>query len=343
MQNLEKLTIVIPTYNRPEFVLRNMRYWSGKGCTVIVMDGSLTPIAESQLNGLAVNIQYVHSPVGLTERLLQACDMIQTPYASMLSDDDFFSEQGISEAIDELNENTSYACVNGNCASFLWKASEQQISTRMHYAEQAQFEMLQEQSRDRLLTHFRHYTPVSCYGVHRTAGFKLAMRAAAHKNSCIYSAELAFELVTAWLGKTKTIPHCYWLRSMENEPVNVPGSPRSFRFHHWYTDPKYVKEVESWYVHISAVLGFRPGPERVNFYRTLRQSCENFMDFCREYFAGQNRAERENPGCWQNTAENWQVRGVKVSSDIVEFLDQVKQFHMQSDHHSLPSVILESV
>lgn len=326
---LSQLTIVIPSYGRPDYLLRNMQYWSGKPSCVLVMDGSPNGLSEKEVSKFGSNITYIHRVVSLTERLSLACDLISTPYATMLSDDDFFSAVGLELAIAELQRDSELACCGGNCASFLWKPESQNVSTRTHYPEQSHFAIDFDDVSKRTIQHFRHYTPAAVYAVHRTPGFRLAMQAANHSNSCIYAAELAFEFVTAYLGKMKTINNCYWLRSLENEPVNVQGSPRSFRFHHWYQDPQYRTEVESWLVHVSRLLEPTPGLARLEVRSLLQAASDNFLHFCTEYFAGKNRADKGTPGPWVNTTAILATRDIDVSDDIEAFLELVANFHQE--------------
>lgn len=329
MSLLNKLTIVIPTYGRPAYILRNMQYWSGKACRIIVMDGSPKGLSSEVLTGLAQNVSYFHRATSLNERLLEACTLISTPYSAMLCDDDFFSAQGLELAIAELEADVELVCCGGNCASFCWKPNEQKVSTRTHYPEQSHFLLNANDPAQRTIQHFRHYTPAAVYAVHRTYGFKLAMKAASHINKCIYSAELAFEFVAAFLGKMKTINTCYWLRSLENEPVNVAGSPRAFRFHHWLQDPAFKLEVESWYSHVSSVLEPTPGIAQTNIAQMLQSASQSFLAFSEEYFAGQNRADKGVPGSWLSTSAIFASRDIRVSDEILELIERVTNFHQQ--------------
>src|SRR5574337_94950 len=90
MSLLSKLTLVIPTYNRQRYVLRNMRYWSGSTVTVHVLDGSERPIPAEEMVGLAATINYHHLPISWLNRLGKVANLVQTEYAALLGDDEFF-------------------------------------------------------------------------------------------------------------------------------------------------------------------------------------------------------------------------------------------------------------
>ena len=101
--SLAKLTLVVPTYNRHSYALRNMFYWSGRSVTVHVLDGSPTPISLPELSGLAQNIHYHHLPVSIFDRLRIATELISTDYCALMGDDEFFIPSALESCIAELD------------------------------------------------------------------------------------------------------------------------------------------------------------------------------------------------------------------------------------------------
>src|SRR3989344_4065841 len=101
MSLLSKLTLVIPTYNRQRYVLRNMRYWSGSMVAVHVLDGSEQPILAEEMVGLAANVNYHYLPIPILERLQRAVDLVQTEYVALLGDDEFFVPNALQACISE--------------------------------------------------------------------------------------------------------------------------------------------------------------------------------------------------------------------------------------------------
>ncbi len=79
MDGLEKLTIVIPTYGRHDFVRRQIGYWSSSPVTVHIMDGSQDPIESKILEKLSPNIKYRHSNDDFFSRMRAATELINTP------------------------------------------------------------------------------------------------------------------------------------------------------------------------------------------------------------------------------------------------------------------------
>ena len=60
---LSKLTIVIPSYGRQAFLLRQAVYWGYSRANIIIVDGSPDPLSDKMRNLLAglPNILYLHS------------------------------------------------------------------------------------------------------------------------------------------------------------------------------------------------------------------------------------------------------------------------------------------
>ena len=77
---LKKMTIVMPTYERLEFAIRNMNYWSGKQVQLLVLDGSKQKISDKELEKFSDNIKYYHLPISMAERLKFAKNLIFTEY-----------------------------------------------------------------------------------------------------------------------------------------------------------------------------------------------------------------------------------------------------------------------
>ena len=57
---LKDLSIVIPTYNRQQYALRNIHYWSNRGPEIHVLDGSALPVRDELLSSVGPNIHYHH-------------------------------------------------------------------------------------------------------------------------------------------------------------------------------------------------------------------------------------------------------------------------------------------
>lgn len=329
MSLLKKLTLIIPTFGRPRFIVRAMNYWADKDVQLIVLDGGPESLPADFIKNLNPNIRYVHNPVSIQQRLADATSLLCTEYVGFLSDDDLFAESGLAEAVAELDLKPELACCNGICVSFNWHSSEAKVTTRLHYPEQIQLDLTQPSVELRVTQHFRNYTPASIYAVHRKSSFILAMRAAAHFNSCIYSSEIAFEFVTAYLGGMKTLNVCYWLRSMENQPVQTAGSNRALRFHQWLTEAEYQRELNDWYQYVSTTLTSSV-EEQARIVQLLQTACNNYLLFVEEYFAQTHRGDRGVPALWNETRSFLELKGIRTLPEMKSMVQFIEDFHLSN-------------
>ena len=124
---LSELTIVIPTYNRPLELERAIEYWRDLPVTVHILDGSPTQLFNpGQVVSSDAKIFYHWVPSVLDEkfmenyarRLIKGMSLIETKYASLLADDDYFTISGLLSALKVLNLEKRIDAVIGRCAMF---------------------------------------------------------------------------------------------------------------------------------------------------------------------------------------------------------------------------------
>lgn len=134
---LNKVTLVVPTYNRPGFVHRMLSYYSGaEGLEIAIGDGSAPEILDENRQTIAsfsnsgLNILHytpempdfvkagLEAPWGFAERVTNAGRMSNRPYVFVIADDDFVSPGFLGEAAAFLDANADYSAVTGYIASF---------------------------------------------------------------------------------------------------------------------------------------------------------------------------------------------------------------------------------
>ena len=76
---LKDLSIVIPTYNRQQYALRNIHYWSNRGPEIHVLDGSAVPVRDELLSSVGPNIHYHHWPISMIGRISKVREVLTTP------------------------------------------------------------------------------------------------------------------------------------------------------------------------------------------------------------------------------------------------------------------------
>ena len=99
-EELNKLSIVIPTFDRQKYALRSMKYWSDNGIPKVhVLDGSKEPIEQKYLEDLGENLFYYHWPMSMSQRLINIGEYLTTPFTTLMADDEFLLPSGLEMAI----------------------------------------------------------------------------------------------------------------------------------------------------------------------------------------------------------------------------------------------------
>ena len=112
----KKLTLICPSYNRHIFLKRTINYWSKTNYRVIIADGSANPIENTYLK--YDNVSYYHIKEGLVERILFLLTKINTPYACLLGDDEFYIPSSLNKCIEFLDKNKEYGSAIGRAIGF---------------------------------------------------------------------------------------------------------------------------------------------------------------------------------------------------------------------------------
>lgn len=263
---LGNLTLVVPTYERPAFALRNLRYWSGRGPKLLMVDGSLLALPKDALDGLSDNILYLHSPTVGADRLKRAADLIDTKYAALLADDEFFIPSSLEASIFELeNDPTLVACM-GRAMRF--KTSPPGfVQGSPIYPKLAEHRLDSSVPRERAIAHMRNYVPATIYSVVRTEIWRAAHESFLRHEFPVYAiAEIQFELSVSLLGKSKILPRLHWLRSQEVERVTTGDdvSLKSItRVHTWWQSSNNLEEkLEFLKIMSSSIAAASRRPER---------------------------------------------------------------------------------
>ncbi|MCB1180118.1 MAG: TIGR00180 family glycosyltransferase, partial [Leptospiraceae bacterium] len=238
------LSIVIPTYNRQNYVLRNMKFWSNKNVLVYVLDGSADSIEKNKLEGLGENINYFHLPITFPERVKKSLELVKTKYTVFMGDDEFYFPSGLKQCIDELEKNEDLVACSGRCLGFQYK--NKILSSWFMYNNQKNYSISSNDPIERMKYHMENYTPSTVYGVTRTEDWKNSWRSFTEKEFPIFSmAEIQLELSLSFFGKSKVIPVLTWFRSYENETVLTgEGSfSRENVFENWWNKTEKIEEI----------------------------------------------------------------------------------------------------
>ena len=113
---LDKLTIIIFTYNRHNFLKRTIKYWSNYNIKLVILDGSDTKLEDLYLK--QQNIKYIHNTNVLYERLLSSINYIDTEFMILGTDDEFYLPSALSSCVKFLSKDISFSSCGGRAIGF---------------------------------------------------------------------------------------------------------------------------------------------------------------------------------------------------------------------------------
>jgi glycosyltransferase domain-containing protein len=253
---LSRLTVVIPTISRPEFVKRQITFWSQFDAQVRILDGAATAIDLSQFGQIPGNVQYFHEPQKFNERLSNAWKHVNTEFACLLPDDEFFLPSGLIASLEHLDKNpTVTGCVGKVLMFFVdqgrfltyqdyeyWKdfatdsrTAESRVQEVMppNKVHKVQFAVLRSPIWKEIFT--------SSYGDFYSTG---------------YLYERMLNLHSAVLGRTVVLDELMWMRSMENPPLTNAAVPRdNGGMLGWADDPKNRDEILHYVHKVEQIIG----------------------------------------------------------------------------------------
>lgn len=242
------LSILIPTMNRSEFVIRLLSYYHRLRFphTILIGDSSGDEHRTKILYGIAriqkeLRVVYHHLPNHNNYEVTQALlGKTETPYASYLADDDFLIPETIEECIQFMEQNSDYSGACGRAA--LFKLTEHGVYGEVDATSPyPAYNIEDEDPALRLMSHASRYTS-TFHSVCRTPLLKKALRQTslfkqeAKKGEITWwTAESFGELSTSWSlvaqGKIKCLPSLYYFRQVHDARYLFPN------WFDWITSP----------------------------------------------------------------------------------------------------------
>ena len=237
----DNLTIIIPSFQRQQYVKRQIEYWSRFNVRIEILDGSPNSIFEKSEKTIG-SIRYWHLPVSIEERLKFSVGLVDTEYAALLSDDEFFIPSACDSCIQFLEMNPDFGSCKGQALGFYW---DKIVVSKNIYRGLHGYKVVADKGEERMIEHMCNYEMATLWSVQRSKVFKAALSALGEGS--IYSTAAAGEaqisLVSAFLGKVKVFDELMWLRSFENE--NIWWSYGDLSLKDWWLDDRFGLEHKS--------------------------------------------------------------------------------------------------
>ena len=211
-----KITIVIPTLNRPISLSKSLDYYSKLPFTVKYFDGS--KIKNKKFKNLPPHIKYFHLPnLSFFSRIKKSLSTISTPYVILGCDDEFYTLGGLISCFNCLEKNKKYISSIGQCVKFYTKTNK--IITYLGYEKNLFNSVKSSKSEDRVKEHLQEYAPKYIYSLSRAIFWKKAFTNMLNLNLPVFAiGELVFEISMAFQGKIKILRKLFWFRNYDNSP-----------------------------------------------------------------------------------------------------------------------------
>jgi len=281
-KSLKDLTLVIPAYNRPAYLERQIDYWSGTGVQLCILDGSKSPAPLSLVERMGSDVHYEYMPIGFNERLVHASNIVNTKYVALLGDDELYAKQGLRDCIETLeNDQRLIGCV-GRSLFFFHRDSE--IYGHQVYEKSENVPEMYGDNLERLKSSFPNGDPGGApyllYGVFRKEQWSTMFgHSYARHYSSGYVYELALLIIGACLGPTKMVDSLVWFRSGENPAMSSAAVNRSIGMGEWGTSNEFTSENEDFVSRITTVLVERGVGSRVEVEKAVREVSQQFFAY----------------------------------------------------------------
>jgi glycosyltransferase domain-containing protein len=281
---LEDLTVIVPSYCRQAFLLRQIVYWMQSSVKVILLDGSPEPLPTHLRTSLGAisNVRYLHLPIGIVERLVSAKNMVDTPYTVLLGDDEFHLPSGLRRAVQHLQAHPEDVGCIGQSIKFYISQDRSQVAYGSGYAHFG-YAVQADSVLDRFAYAVERYNAATCYAVLRTEVWKDSW-ATLLKTSCKDVCEVQQALATYGAGKFATVDQIYWLRSYENVSVSDHNHFKILTFQSWWESAAYADERRAVVAAIAAVIQKHARPPATQAESVAYQGLELFDRFYRESY-----------------------------------------------------------
>lgn len=209
---LNDLTLIVPTYNRPEHLRRLLEYYASADLPlhILVLDSSRDEIRtanQALIANLGPYFRHVsyRGTIPVATKLMQGLGLVKTTYCSFCADDDLVFIDGLLQAKDFLSHNPDYVCVDG--IYLIYWADDARVNVKIEYASTG---INAEHPGARVFRLFQKYESLF-YGVFRTADLAKIFIGVSRMSS-LHFQELYQAASALLLGKSHRLPIFYAAR-----------------------------------------------------------------------------------------------------------------------------------
>jgi glycosyltransferase domain-containing protein len=253
LEALERLTILVPTRDRQDFLIRLVAVWGGTPVRLVLIDGSDHSVSATHREVIesAENVCYLHSPVSYVERLKLAASYVSTPYAVTSGDDEFLLPAGLAAAIRALDQDPGLAGCVGQSLRFFPTRRRQRLMFEMGYP-YWRYQRDEDSAEQRILHAMDGYNAATCYAVLRSDAWTESW-GSVDQWTCLNAPEIQQAVAVHARGRFVTVDELFWLRSEENPAVDL-AERRRLRLIEWWRSAEHAEERRRYVARLAADL-----------------------------------------------------------------------------------------
>jgi len=236
MNKFSNISIVIPTYNRSQYLNRSLDYWKNFDINLYVVDSS-----EIYSKPESNSVTYFHTPhLNFAEKIFYILEKITTPYVALCADDDFISKSGLLSSIDYLETHKDFSSAQGRMIGF-YLNNDNSVEYYPTYISRMNFKVDHPDALSRIKRAMSEYMHIF-YAVHRTESLKESFNVSKEFFNP-RGWELDVSMIASLYGKHITLP-CFYLA--RDSQTGSPLAPLSPIIENWMQDPNNQEEITKW-------------------------------------------------------------------------------------------------
>ena len=232
----DRLTCLIPTYNRPHFLRRLLQFYEQfpLPCSFFVADSSHPDAAAENVAVIdrvrgSLKITYRQFDADVVNKISQALQQIDTPYVVLCADDDCLLPSALQHCVQFLETHSDYSVAQGIMA-IVNRPGKPPYATAGYSLDDDD-----PIARCRMMFRFNFTT---FYGIYRTVTLREHFQITTSSIDCAYShffPELMLSQLSVIRGRVKVLPEVFYLH--EEHDSNFAGTPK-------VSDPSRAEELE---------------------------------------------------------------------------------------------------
>lgn len=206
------ITVVIPTYNRYDKLLRLLQYYKAFGFpyTIRILDSGLDKTKSPELTAIIqdpnITCQSFDSSIFLTDKISEGLAHVTTPYVVLNADDDFLVPGAVNACVDFLKQNADYSLCEGIHISYKIQNDPAGVSFGQLYSQMKSIENAN--ASDRVNSYLPYYYPIF-YGVYKTTLLQANFKSTKTETDDLRFFEILPAMLTACAGKIKILDRLF--------------------------------------------------------------------------------------------------------------------------------------